>query len=1167
MLKDLWELLKGFCRILGIFCVSTDHVSWIETLAIYDVHRLRREKFENRSVERRFARTLLLISTRTSLQIVSREIDHGVGSEGEIPVNVDLRFALYDEMDTENDPPNPRNQPQRELVGSELRTRISDSFRSSKAFFPCKRPRELCHSPDSPRSKGFNNTRVPLAEIQPNFTPPSNRAFLRPPAACMQVFSNTCSPLTVTDEEFDDEILKEIDAICEQRSSLKEHSKRSFDHDPSSASNGRCLQQDQGPDLSIIQSSKEETALNEQDSNDGSVCDAYAQYFKSLNERQREAACTDISVPLMIVAGPGSGKTSTMVGRVLTLLKKGISPSNILAMTFTTAAASEMRDRIAKVTGKAVAKELAVSTFHSFCLQLCRSHAEKLKRTPEFLIYGHAQQRRAVIESLRVLEDEKEDACKSNDVGKDAVCFKDLSKKWQKFVTQAKASGRTSEDYQKMGNDKGAKILESYESILISCNALDYHDFISCSVKLLTEFPEVYKNCMDQWKAIVVDEFQDTSSMQYKLLQVLASHNQITVIGDDDQSIFSFNGADVCGFDSFRQDFPDYKEVRLCKNYRSTRCIVEAASSLIRYNIKRCQQKEVDTENPSGCKIIVKECYTEDAQCSFVIDKILVMTSDKFECKLSFDDIAILYRRQVTGRLFQMKFRERKIPFNNHGVAFYRKKVVRAVISILRTALPQCGNGPFRQAFKALLLCEKEVKKKIIDYVEKIASARNVPFLSAASDIFGAKISGTFKRAQLTQGRKVLSSLSNFSKLVSEELSISSVISAATNLLPQRYLLEKRAVIDVEAGKYLNEDHDLRSVLQYLLDDVAEFLSSVSTPNECIKDAAECKGCQGNLSAFLDYISLRETEQFRALRRENENSVTLTTIHQSKGLEWDTVFIVKVNDSEIPLLNELSCSNEECGTSLEEERRLMYVAMTRARKRLFILHILMDSNQMLLEPSRFLREIPAHLLEGQEMDCRGSLPQLSVERSLTASAGSGSEASKDVASDLSISFSCPADFINDVENTDVCFKNNFLKRFNVEERSAVSQLFHQWARKSAFQIAKRLLNKVGFVIDERLRSNTTKNKELLRSLKSSLSLEEATQYADYVIKWEKIPCEKRSHLMREKQEHFQKQRIEASMSSSAPSAKQISYLQSLGCTIVPSSRLHASHLIEQYKCL
>nr|XP_019705328.1 ATP-dependent DNA helicase SRS2-like protein At4g25120 isoform X1 [Elaeis guineensis] len=1067
-------------------------------------------------------------------------------------------------MVQENAPP--PIQPPLMAVTVEQRPGITRSFRVTKPLLARKRTQE---SPSPFSTLKCMNTnlsipslhsspipRVPLAEIQNRVPIEDGYSTPAKPPETWNGFRDVAvsphSSAGFLDDELDDAFLQEVDALCEERSTAKKQrpSLESMVRDTSAVEDMEQLRQ--------------ETGLF-QDQNDGSVPQKYYDYMKSLNNAQREAACSDISVPLMIVAGPGSGKTSTMVGRVLTLLKEEIGPSNILAMTFTTAAASEIRDRIGAVVGKAVAKELAISTFHSFCLQLCRAHAEKLGRTPEFLIYGHGQQRRAVIEALRLVENGKKNGRESAGhkldeftSGNLAQSFKETSKKWQKFVTQAKASGRTPEECQKMGDEIGSMVLRHYNNILASCNALDYHDFISSSVKLLTDFPEVFKECVETWKAIVVDEFQDTSSMQYCLLRILASHKHVTIVGDEDQSIFSFNGANVCGFDSFRRDFPTHKEIRLNKNYRSARCIVEAASSLIHNNIKRCHFKQVETDNSSGCKITVKECHNEDAQCAFVVDKILEITSDDSVAN-SFGNVAVLYRRQITGKAFQMCFRNRKIPFNVHGGAFYRKKVIKATMAILKTTLPGCDDGPFRQAFKALFPGDKEEKKMVVDYVEKISSARKCSFFSAASDIFGAKISGTFKRTQLTQGRKVLTTLDMLSKLVRREQSISVVISSVANMLPQKYLLEQRAVVDVEGGKLLNEDNDIRSqVLQYLMDDVSAFLST-----HFDKSKIEEKGCASILKAFIDYISIRETENCRSRRRENENAVTLTTIHQSKGLEWDIVFIVKANETEIPLLHEFNGSVKEGAATLEEERRLLYVAMTRARKKLYISHVIMDSSWQLLQPSRFLKEIPPHLLEiqGEAISKEvGILSSRTIYSNASECESSPEKVHQHSRKDINLSSVS-------MELDETCLGNDFLKRFNIEERSIVSYLFHQWAKKQAFQHPKRLLDKVSFVIDERLRNKTYKHKDVLRILKSCLSGDEAYSYAQYVIRWEQIPIDKRAHLIREKQEHFQKQRIENSMGSSEATPKQIAYLQNLGCTVIPSSRLHASRLIEQYKSL
>ncbi|KAF2311671.1 hypothetical protein GH714_025815 [Hevea brasiliensis] len=870
------------------------------------------------------------------------------------------------------------------VITEEQRARISQNFRAAKALLSRKRPRDTPSSSPLFPLKDAKGTvspaqvtsikRVPLVEIPMNTPSPirangiesSGSQFRSDLCSSMERFvprtglindissSRTisvslgdkysldcfttpikrpeCSGLSdylskpsILDDDFDESILNEIDAICKQNSAARAEIesynsslpvKNKYNEENSggdfASSESVSAKDDIRTQVAFESSDDLESRKEDRDASQiiqhGSMPEEYSKYLLSLSNRQREAACSDIYVPLMIVAGPGSGKTSTMVGRVLMLLIEGISPTNILAMTFTTAAASEMRDRIGAVAGKAIAKDLMISTFHSFSLQLCRSHAEKLGRTSEFLIYGQGHQRRAIIEAVRLLEKEKtgilnHDACKVAEVSNVITSpeyFKDKSKKWQKFVTQAKASGKTPADCHKMGDEIGASILGNYNDILRSCNALDYHDLISCSVKLLTDYPDVFKECQNSWKAIVIDEFQDTSAMQYNLLRLLASHNKITIVGDDDQSIFSFNGADISGFDSFRLDFPNYKEIRLNKNYRSTRYIVEAASFLIQNNIKRCRFKDFVTDNSSGSKITIKECQNEHAQCSFVVDKTLEMASIGSPAKLAYGSIAILYRRQVSGKAFQVAFRDRKIPFNVHGVAFYRKKVVKAIIAMLRTTLPGCDDGPYRQVFKAMLPFEKDEKKRVIDHIDKILTIRKCSFISVANDVFSAKISGTFNRSQLNQGRKVLLTLEMISKLVQREQSISTVITSVANMVPQKYLLEQRAVVDVDGGKLLNEDNDLRS---------------------------------------------------------------------SKGLEWDIVFIVKANESEIPLLHEFHGITKENGTSIEEERRLLYVAMTRARKKLFILYVTMDSNRQMLQPSRFLKEIPDHLREIQAEVC------------------------------------------------------------------------------------------------------------------------------------------------------------------------------------------------------
>lgn len=244
------------------------------------------------------------------------------------------------------------------------------------------------------------------------------------------------------------------------------------------------------------------------------------------------------------------------------------------------------------------------------------------------------------------------------------------------------------------------------------------------------------------------------------------------------------------------------------------------------------------------------------------------------------------------------------------------------------------------------------------------------------------------------------------------------------------------------------------------------------------------------LQAFIDHISVRESENFFLRRGSNKDSVTLTTIHQSKGLEWDTVFIIKANESEIPLLHEYNGSVTGNGTSLEEERRLLYVAMTRARKKLFFLYLVMDSNWQMLQPSRFLREIPGHLLEMQADLMTDSVQ--TKNQCITAEVAQSTASPRENLVNVQTT-ECPNVSTLPIEPH---HDNSFLKRFAVEERAVISHLFHQWAKKKAFQDPKRLLDKVGFIIDERLRVNN-KQKEVLNALKSCLRCDEAFNYAEH----------------------------------------------------------------------
>ncbi|CAI5496208.1 unnamed protein product, partial [Closterium sp. Naga37s-1] len=435
--------------------------------------------------------------------------------------------------------------------------------------------------------------------------------------------------------------------------------------------------------------------------------------------------------------------------------------------------------------------------------------------------------------------------------------------KWVKFVVRAKAAGQTAESFEARGNQEAARVLRAYASVLEKCNAVDYHDFILLSTMLLTQHSDVLEECASAWTHVLVDEFQDTSRIQFAFVKALChSHGRITVVGDDDQSIFSFNGANAASFDMFREQFPDHTEVRLCRNYRSTGTIVRASAAVISQNFPgRRAAKELCTDNGDGEKIRVVEVRNEAAQCALVIippfsthpypsvhGRVVEVRNEAAQCALVADaimsfmhqmhrvqphtttattttttgvttntsatgsssaagnaaagsmaaggsaagntagasaagsaaaagvplawsDVAVLYRRQVTGRPFQAAMRERKIPFNVHGVAFYRKKALRNVLALLRLSLPALiDNTAARRVWKLLFSREKDEAKKAADHVEQRARDRGCSFLEAAETIFSGKVSGRFTRKQLKAGASVLTTVRIARNLLKTEM-------------------------------------------------------------------------------------------------------------------------------------------------------------------------------------------------------------------------------------------------------------------------------------------------------------------------------------------------------------------------------------------------------------
>ncbi|EFJ30182.1 hypothetical protein SELMODRAFT_440582 [Selaginella moellendorffii] len=468
---------------------------------------------------------------------------------------------------------------------------------------------------------------------------------------------------------------------------------------------------------------------------------------------------------------------------------------------------------------------------------------------------------------------------------------------------------------------------------------------LSCGECTATPFfHTALAECHNTWAYVLVDEFQDTSVMQYKLLSL---HGRVTVVGSD---IISFNGANSLGFSTFRNDVPNYKEVRPHQNYRSTGCIVEAARCVIQHNDSGCSAKVVRMDDDFGEKTVVMECRNEEAQCAFVVDEILEKASVASDIKPVFANFAILYRQQVTGKIFQSAFRSRKIPFNMHGVAVYCKKVVKDVIALLWTSLGRSGTVFERreQSLSSLVTAVLNILSQVLDYLlDDISQETKISCYTR-----GWKTScivrrrepkrrpksgrDNFREQAEAEAKKALEEAKDAAALVNEleeegkELARqeaqavanaqkakdkAKAAAASLEALGAKMMLVGGVFQDIKLSD--RSDQRVSNIVKFS-EKIGELKVELCPPKktskssknlglqEEVKPNSRQLGCSVLLKAFLDHIIVGETENFRTCQEENHNSVTMTTMHQSKGLEWDRVFIVKANELETPLLHESS---------------------------------------------------------------------------------------------------------------------------------------------------------------------------------------------------------------------------------------------------------------------
>ena len=644
-------------------------------------------------------------------------------------------------------------------------------------------------------------------------------------------------------------------------------------------------------------------------------------FLNNLNNSQLESTL-QMDGPMMVIAGAGSGKTRVLTYKIAYLMTEGVDPFNILALTFTNKAAKEMKERIATIVGNE-AKNLWMGTFDSVFARILRIEAHKIGYTSNFTIYDSDDSQKLV---SRII--------KEFNLDKDQYKYKSIFSR----ISSMKNSFITPNNYlnneelllsDKISNrSKFYQIYNEYVERCFKAGAMDFDDLLLKTNELLNSYPDTLSKYQNIFKYILVDEYQDTNHSQYLIIRALSDKFQnICVVGDDAQSIYSFRGANINNILNFQKDFPDSKIFRLEQNYRSTKNIVNAANSLIENNQKRLK-KNVWTENESGEKISVNKLLTDGEEGRFVASSIF---ENKMQSQLQNSDFAILYRTNAQSRSFEDALRKKNISYRVYGgLSFYQRKEIKDVLAYLRLLI----NPDDEQAFKRIInFPARGIGQTTLN---KIAvEAKN----SSVSDYIFIK--------DLLKSSEILNN-STKNKLLDFVIMIESI----KNKIEHADVFDITKEVLKQSGLYnlYKNDESLEGINR--IQNIEELLNG-------IKDFVENnEKSQASVSSFLQDVALA-TDQDNDTN--DNNKVSLMTVHLAKGLEFSYVYIVGLEENLFP-----SAMNLNSRTELEEERRLFYVALTRAEKKIYLSYVLsryrwgkpVDS-----EKSRFIDEIKEEYLQ------------------------------------------------------------------------------------------------------------------------------------------------------------------------------------------------------------
>ncbi len=649
-------------------------------------------------------------------------------------------------------------------------------------------------------------------------------------------------------------------------------------------------------------------------------------FLSGLNGVQREAV-ENFEGPSLVIAGAGSGKTRVLTYRIANMLEHGIKPWSVLALTFTNKAAKEMKERISKVVGEQRGQALWMGTFHSIFAKILRMEAEHIDFTSSFTIYDTTDSRnlvRSILKELNIAEEQY----KVNDVAARISMAKNNLMTPQAYA----ASGSIAENDARARKPRMAEIYAAYARRCKSSNAMDFDDLLMYTNVLFRDHGDILEKYRNKFKYVLVDEYQDTNYSQYLIIKKLTEkHRNLCVVGDDAQSIYSFRGAKIENILNFQKDFPECHTFKLEQNYRSTQNIVDAANSVIKHNENQLKKK-CFSEGEEGEKVSIIPSFTDQEEGLRVVGDI----SDRlYSDQAQYSDFAILYRTNAQSRIFEDALRRKSIPYRIFGgMSFYQRKEIKDLLSYLRLLV----NHNDDEAFKRVVNYPKRgIGDTTVTRIEQAASANTL-------SMWDAILSLTPEQADLRGAS--YNKVSQFIIMIdtmAQQLTTMSAYDVAYSVAQQSGMLaELRAEKTIEGIAKLEN-------LEELLNGIKEFCENYVEEN----------GEQPQLAQYLENVSLLTDADKE--KPEDRNTVSLMTVHSAKGLEYSYVYIVGVEENLFPG-QMAAMSNVE----LEEERRLMYVAMTRAKSKLtlsFAQTRMRWGNLQSNAPSRFIKEISPEFVD------------------------------------------------------------------------------------------------------------------------------------------------------------------------------------------------------------